>query len=71
MRRTASSKGFVRGGRVATTDVDRAIGGLDQALRTELAGEAGAEATRHCVVCSGRGGRAGELCTTAKVGCAA
>ena len=56
---------------MATTDVDRAIGGLDQALFTELAGEAGAEATRHCVVCSDRGGRAGELCTTAKVGCAA
>ena len=48
-RRAASSKGFVRGGRVATTEDDRAIGGLDQALRTELAGEAGAEATRHCV----------------------
>ena len=66
----ASSKGFGRRGRAGTIDVDFAIGGLDQALRTELAGEAGAEATRHCVTCSGSGGRAGELCTIAVRDCA-
>ena len=52
-RLNASSKGFERGGRVDTTEVDRAIGGLDKALLTELAGEAGAEANRHCVTGNG------------------
>ena len=68
-RLNASSKGFERGGRAGTKDVDRAIGGLDKALLTELAGEAGAEATRHCVTCNGWGGRAVELCTMAVKDC--
>ena len=76
-RLKASSKAAERGGRAGTKEVERAFGGLDKALLTELAGEAGAEATLHCVTCSGVGGRAGKLgragvvCTTAVRDCVA
>ena len=66
MFRNASSKGSAREGRAAA-DTERALCVSVKALLAELAGEAGAEAMRHWVVCSGRGGRAVGLCTIADI----